>query len=164
MQWEGRWPPAGAGVSISGNANGHASRLLLSTLAVVLPAVFQGSNFCGVSRLTSAADIPPIPYVLGETAQLNEFMALFQAKKLTTGTEILLFWNVVGDTEVLVTPSAADSYVSAKPELRIRSLSLCRGLFEIFLGSEPAVLAGRAVWAAGARSLLESDNVKRNTK
>ena len=91
-------------------------------------------------------------------------MALFQAKKLTTGTEILLFWNVVGDTEVLVTPSAADSYVSAKPELRIRSLSLCRGLFEIFLGSEPAVLAGRAVWAAGARSLLESDNVKRNTK
>ena len=92
-------------------------------------------------------------------------MALFQAKKLTTGTEILLFWNVVGDTEVLVTPSAADSYVSAKPELRIRSRSLCRGLFEIFLGSDSVVPAGRqTVWVAGAKKLLESNNIKRCTK
>ena len=120
----------------------------------------KGSNFARVPLVSALQFL----LLLGETAQLNEFMALFQAKKLTTGTEILLFWNVVGDTEVLVTPTAAGSYVSAKPELRIRSLSLCRGLFEIFLGSESAVPAGRQVWAVGARSLLESDNVKRNTK
>jgi hypothetical protein len=35
-------------------------------------------------------------------------------------------------------------------------VALCRGLFEIFLGSEPAIPAGRQVWAAGAKNLLDS--------
>ena len=148
------------------------------------------------------------------TVPLQQFMALFQTKKLTTGTEVILLWNVTEDfievpckplpqphnvhphphtscrkhtprhsprssldlshipntlswlnPKVLVTPSAAYSYASAKPELRISSLPLCRGLFEIFLGSDTVVPAGRqTVWVAGAKKLLESNNIKRCTK
>ena len=32
----------------------------------------------------------------GETAKLDEFSALFADKKLVTGTEIALYWNIVG--------------------------------------------------------------------
>jgi hypothetical protein len=77
---------------------------------------------------------------------------------------VVLFWNVTGQMEVLVVPSAATSYSASKPELSIKSVALCRGLFEIFLGAEPAIPEGRKVWAAGAKNLLESENVKRNIK
>ena len=58
--------------------------------------------------------------------------------------------------EVLVVPAAAASYAGTKPELAVKSVALCRGLFEIFLGLEPAIPAGRQVWAAGAKNLLDS--------
>lgn len=100
----------------------------------------------------------------GEMDKLGEFSALFQAKKLTKGTEVLLFCNKSGDTEVLVVPSAETSYATAKPELRIRSMSLCRGLLELFLGSNPVVPAAIAEWASGAKNLLDYENVKRDTR
>lgn len=40
--------------------------------------------------------------------------------------------------------------------------ALSRGLFELFLGEEQVVAGGHAAWAAGAKLLLESENVKRN--
>ncbi len=67
----------------------------------------------------------------GELDKLEEFSGLFTTKKLTNGTEVVLFSNVVGDLEVLVSPVAAPSYSAAKPELRIRSAALCRNLFEV---------------------------------
>ena len=103
-------------------------------------------------------------FITGEMNKLDEFISLFGNKKLTKGTEVILFWNIIGDLEVLVVPQASQSYQGSKPEIRIKSLALCRGLFEIFLGSEPVVPAGRQVWAAGAKNLLDYDNVKRNTK
>lgn len=54
--------------------------------------------------------------------------------------------------------------VQAKPELRIESPMLCRALFETFLGSESVVPDARAAWAAGARSLLASEQVRRDTR
>ena len=55
-------------------------------------------------------------------------------------------------------------FMQAKPELRIESPMLCRALFETYLGSESVVPEARAAWAAGARSLLASEQVRRDTR
>ncbi|GAX83469.1 hypothetical protein CEUSTIGMA_g10894.t1 [Chlamydomonas eustigma] len=132
----------------------------LKVLAIRLLRDVEGQQFAEALNKYLA----PRMTLSGETAKLDEFMALFMAKKLTSGTEVLLMWNVTGDTEVLVVPSASDSYKEVKPELRIRSLSLSRGLFETFLGSNSVVPKGLQVWAAGAKNLLDYDSVKRNSK
>lgn len=54
--------------------------------------------------------------------------------------------------------------LQAKPELRIESPMLCRALFETYLGSESVVPDARSAWAAGARSLLASEQVRRDTR
>lgn len=51
--------------------------------------------------------------------------------------------------------------VQVKPELRIRSVAMCRAMFELFVGSAPVVPDARTAWVAGAKALLESENVKR---
>ncbi len=52
----------------------------------------------------------------------------------------------------------------AQPELRIRSATLCRALFELFLGGSPVVPDARAAWVKGAKLLLDSENVKRESR
>lgn len=49
-------------------------------------------------------------------------------------------------------------------DLSIASASLCRALFEVYLGSNSVVPEGRKEWANGARSLLESDKIRRQTR
>lgn len=41
---------------------------------------------------------------------------------------------------------------------------MCRGLFEIFMGENSSVPEARASWVKGAKSLLDSDNVKRSSR
>ncbi|GFR43682.1 hypothetical protein Agub_g4790 [Astrephomene gubernaculifera] len=110
--------------------------------------------------------LAPRMQLAGDTASLDEFNAYFKSKNLVNRTEVVLLWSLAGDLEVLVTPplTAPQEYAQAKPELRIRSPSLCRGLFEIFLGGRPVVPEARAEWAKGAKTLLESENVKRATR
>lgn len=100
--------------------------------------------------------------IAGETALLKEFMSLFESKKLTNQTEITLFNNVLGETEVLVVPSPSPSYSSTQPEKKYKSAALARALLEIFLGDSPVVQGAKEEWAAGAKLLLESEQVKRN--
>ena len=50
------------------------------------------------------------------------------------------------------------------PEMRVASPGLARALYEIFLGDDSVVAPARAVWAAGARELLDSENVKRDVR
>ncbi len=49
-------------------------------------------------------------------------------------------------------------------DLSIQSPGLCRGLAEVYLGSNSVVPEGRTIWAQGARQLLDSDNVRRETR
>lgn len=42
------------------------------------------------------------------------------------------------------------------PGKRIESSSLCRALYEIFMGEDPVIPDGKKTWAAGARLLLAS--------
>ena len=48
----------------------------------------------------------------------------------------------------------------ARPALRVDSPMLCRALFEVFLGQDSIVPDARATWAAGARNLLSSEQVR----
>ena len=52
----------------------------------------------------------------------------------------------------------------AKPALRVDSPMLCRALFEVFLGADSIVPDARSAWAAGARALLSSEQVRRDTR
>lgn len=54
--------------------------------------------------------------------------------------------------------------LQAKPELVIKSAAMARGLFEVFLGEASVVTDARAAWVEGAKLLLESDTVKRDTR
>ncbi|GIL70578.1 hypothetical protein Vretimale_3698 [Volvox reticuliferus] len=108
----------------------------------------------------------PRMQLAGDTASLDQFNAYFNSKNLANNSEVLLLWSVAGDLEVLVTPPTTfpHEYGEAKPELRINSPALGRGLFEIFLGSSPVVPDARTEWAKGAKALLESENVKRASR
>jgi hypothetical protein len=57
-----------------------------------------------------------------------------------------------------------NTLAQARPQLRVESPMLCRALFEVFLGSESVVPDARAAWAAGARALLSSEQVRRDTR
>ncbi|GLI58762.1 hypothetical protein VaNZ11_000342 [Volvox africanus] len=108
----------------------------------------------------------PRMQLAGDTASLDQFNAYFNSKNLANNTEVLLLWSMAGDLEVLVTPpiSSPQEYGEEKPEMRINSPALGRGLFEIFLGSSPVVPDARTEWVKGAKALLESENVKRASR
>ena len=58
----------------------------------------------------------------------------------------------------------AVDYSTRSPDLTIASPGLCRALFEVYLGASSVVPDARASWVAGAKALLDSDNVKRETR
>ena len=54
--------------------------------------------------------------------------------------------------------------LQVKPDLTIESPGLCRALFEVYTGSSTVVPEAKKAWADGARRLLESDEVRRNSR
>lgn len=107
----------------------------------------------------------PRMQITGDTASLEQFASFFTSKSLTNNTEIVLFWNTLGDLEALVLPGPdPDSYATTKPEWRVRSPGLCRALFELFLGESATVKDARSSWVKGAKQLLESERVTRDTR
>jgi hypothetical protein len=64
-------------------------------------------------------------------------------------------------------PSAdapAGDYTGVSPGLRIQSPGLARAFNEMFLGERELVPGGHAAWAKGAKDLLESEIVKRESR
>lgn len=55
-------------------------------------------------------------------------------------------------------------FTSLKPECLIASPNLARAFFELFLGERDLVPGARTAWAAGAKELLDSEQVKRETR
>lgn len=60
--------------------------------------------------------------------------------------------------------AASSSLETIAPKNRMHSEGFSRALFELFLGGESVVADAKPVWAAGAKELLESENVKRETR
>lgn len=107
----------------------------------------------------------------GEGAALEAFGEFFGGRKLVKGTAIMMLWRPDGRVEVATcadgsSPSAAAAAFAAPDaaQLTVDSPGLGRALFETYLGEASVVPAGRAAWAAGARALLESEEVKRDTR
>jgi hypothetical protein len=76
-------------------------------------------------------------------------------------------WTKAGDLEVVILPAEAAASTNLQtiaPKNKMRSEGFCRALFELFLGSESLVADTKPIWAAAARELLESEQVKREAR
>jgi hypothetical protein len=86
---------------------------------------------------------------------------------LSTMLQVMCLWTKAGDLEVVLLDAAAAAAADLQriaPKNRLRSEGFCRALFELFLGENSVVKDARPVWAAGARELLESERVKRDSR
>ncbi|KFM22426.1 hypothetical protein F751_0173 [Auxenochlorella protothecoides] len=86
-------------------------------------------------------------------------------QQLSKGSVITLLYRTDATLDIaLSSPERPADLAAARASLCIKSASLCRALFETFLGESSVVPEARAVWAAGARQLLASDEVRRDTR
>eukprot|EP00884_Botryococcus_braunii_P003095 jgi/Botrbrau1/12787/Bobra.117_1s0006.1 len=99
----------------------------------------------------------------GDSASLEKFGAFFQDQKLAKGTNVTLLWRQPAALEVIAAPAGTD-LANASPPLTIESPSLCRVLFERYLGEDSLVPLARASWASGARALLATEEVRRDSR
>jgi hypothetical protein len=79
----------------------------------------------------------------------------------------MCLWTKKGALEVVVLDEAAAASSQLEriaPKDVLQSQGFSRALFELFLGEASIVPAARPVWAAGARELLESEIVKRDSR
>lgn len=120
----------------------------------------DGATF--VEALNDA--LRPRLVLAGESLTLNKFGAIFQGKKLTKGTNILLVYGTDATLDVSIREQRPGDWSAELPDASIPSPSLCRALFEVFLGQASVVPEARKEWAQGARALLESDKVKRDSR
>lgn len=105
--------------------------------------------------------------IMGETPSLDTFCGFFTGVKLTKGTQVMCLWTKKGALEVVVLDEAAAASSQLEriaPKDVLQSQGFSRALFELFLGEASIVPAARPVWAAGARELLESEIVKRDSR
>lgn len=107
--------------------------------------------------------LAPRMRLMGDTSSLDQFKQFFQDKSLTKETNIVLMYRTDGSLDVAVRPGRAD-WANMVADVSIASAGLCRGLFEMFLGSESVVPDARKDWASGARKLLDSDDIRRQTR
>jgi hypothetical protein len=79
----------------------------------------------------------------------------------------MCLWNKAGALEVVILDAAAAAATDLErlvPPHILRSEGFARALFELFLGDNSVTPLARPVWAAGARQLLASEEVKRESR
>jgi hypothetical protein len=77
----------------------------------------------------------------------------------------MCLWTKGGELEVVILDAAAAAAAQLEriaPANRLTSAGFARALFELFLGEASVTPLARPIWAAGARELLDSENVKRD--
>jgi hypothetical protein len=132
----------------------------IKALQIELVRDVEGATF--VEALNEA--LRPRMALTGETAILEQFRAFFGEKKLGKGTNIVLMYRTDATLDVAVRGSRPESWAAETPGLSIPSPSLARALFEVFLGEKSVVPDARKEFANGARALLESEKVRRDTR
>jgi hypothetical protein len=132
------------------------------SLVIKLVRKVESEQFVGAI----AEALEPRLRLSGEMSTLEKFKAFFQAKhSLEKGTTVTMLWRPEGVLELLLRDSDEGvDYARTQPDERIKSPSLCRALFEIYLGGSPVIPEAIGTWAAGTKKLLESENEKRNTR
>ena len=100
----------------------------------------------------------------GDTASLQKFQEFFMNKKLTKGTVLKLVYKVDSSLDISVKEKRPSSFEQEVPDICIESASLSRALFEVYLGQSSIIPDAKKEWADGARKLLESEKIRRNTR
>lgn len=103
----------------------------------------------------------------GDMASLEKFTGFFDGVKLSKNTQVMCLWTKTGELQVVILDPAAAASIDLEkvaPANRLQSEGFARALFELFLGQESVVSDARPLWAAGAKELLESEIVKRDTR
>ncbi|KAL4424246.1 hypothetical protein ABPG75_001547 [Micractinium tetrahymenae] len=131
----------------------------VKALQLLLLRDVEGAQF--VEALEEA--LAPRMRLMGDGASLEQFNKFFLDKKLTKDTNVILMYRTDGTLDVAVRPGRAD-WANMVADLSIASAGLCRSLFEIYLGSASVVPDARKEWASGARKLLDSDDIRRQTR
>lgn len=132
----------------------------IKSLQIELVRDVEGATF--VEAFNEA--LRPRMSLTGELSTLESFKTFFEDKKLTKGTNIVLMYRTDATLDVAVRAQRPADWTNMVADLSIASPSLCRALFEVFLGENSVVPDARKEWANGARALLESDNVRRDTR
>lgn len=100
----------------------------------------------------------------GDMGSLQKLQEFFMAKKLTKGSVVVMVYRVDGSLDVVVQDKRGAGFETKVPDMCIDSAGLSRALFEAYLGSQSIVPDGRVAWAEGARKLIESDKIRRQTR
>lgn len=120
----------------------------------------DGATF--VEALNEALE--PRMRLMGEMTTLEQFKLFFMGKTIDKGSNIILLWRQPDSLEMTITTDKSQDFSKAIPDLVLSSAGLCRALFEVYLGAASVVPEAKGVWARGARGLLESEQVKRDTR
>lgn len=99
----------------------------------------------------------------GGSEALQQFGEFVSKQPLEKGTNVLMMWRGSDTLDVVIRAGAAD-YSKRGADLTITSIPFSRGLFEVFLGTDSVVPEAKKQWAQGARNLLETDRVQKDTR
>ena len=132
----------------------------IKTLQIELVRDVEGAAF--VEALNEA--LRPRMSLTGELSLLEQFKSFFEDKKLTKGTNIVLMYRTDGTLDVAVKAQRPEGWSAVNSDLSISSPSMCRALFEVFLGEKSVIPDAKKEWANGAKALLDSEKVRRDTR
>jgi hypothetical protein len=145
-------------------AQALADGAFVKALRIDLVRDVDGATFVGALEEALA----PRLRLSGDTASLDKFKAFLSDRKLAKGTVLALLWRPEGVLDVAIASDpdrAAATFASPDAAgVSISSPGLCRALFEVYLGDSAVSPDARAAWARGARALLATENVKRDTR
>lgn len=132
------------------------------TLVIKMTRKVEGDQFVGAI----AEALEPRMRLTGQMDVLDKFKTFFASKPaLEKGTAITMLWTPAGSLELLVRQDDSDlNYSTVQPDARFESPSLCRALFEIYMGEKPVIPDAIGRWAEGTRNLLDSENERRSSR
>lgn len=132
------------------------------TLVIKMTRKVEGDQFVGAI----AEALEPRMRLTGQMDVLEKFKTFFASKNaLEKGTAINMLWTPAGSLEIVVREDdSALDYSTVQPDERFDSPSLCRALFEIFLGETPIIPDAVGRWAQGTKDLLASENDRRTSR
>ena len=116
--------------------------------------------------------VAPRMRLMQQSSTMEEMLEYLRSRAdaLTKGANLVLFFTQTGSLNAAIKgPSGEEisgkvNWLSGVPEKNIESSSLCRALLEVWLGESGVVPGSKPVFAAGAKALLESENIRRETR
>jgi len=117
--------------------------------------------------------IAPRMRLMQQTAVLDEFTGFFKERSeaIDKGSNVMIFFTQTGTVNLALRSAAACeetgaavNWLGGVPDKSIESPALARALLEVWLGENSVVPNAKPTFAAGAKALLESDNIRRQTR